>query len=168
LAHRFGTHTIAIYHGGAADAQRVGRARAADAMKRQRMIQPRDCRGLIANVPESGMRAPSRGRHPVPGQAIAGTAYRRHHRARIRRPSWRERNRGQRPRAPARGAHPTAIAPISAREERIRTPSQAAPAGANMAGRLAQPSGVVPPNQRMQPDAALRPKIVPILEHRFN
>ena len=31
-----------------------------------------------------------------------------------------------------------------------------------MAGRLARPSGVVPPNQRMQPDAVPASEIVPI------
>jgi hypothetical protein len=31
-----------------------------------------------------------------------------------------------------------------------------------MAGRLARPSGVVPPNQRMQPDAVPAGEIVPI------
>jgi hypothetical protein len=58
----------------------------------------------------------------------------------------------------SQAAHPTAIALISAQEERIRTPSQAAPSCATIAGRSTRPSGVVPPNQRMQPDAAARPQ----------
>ena len=45
----------------------------------------------------------------------------------------------------------------------MRTPSQAPPSGANMAGRLARPSGVVPPNQRMQPDAVPASEIAPML-----
>jgi hypothetical protein len=56
----------------------------------------------------------------------------------------------------SQAAHPITIALISAQEERIRTPSQAAPSCATMAGRSARASGVVPPNQRMQPDAAVR------------
>ena len=122
-------------------------------MNGQRMIQPRDCRGLTANARESGIRAPSQGTHPVPGQAITGKACGRHHRERMRRPSWWERYRGQRPRAPSQGTHPTVIASSSAEKERPRRLSQAAPSNANMAGRSARASGVVPPNQRMQPDA---------------
>ena len=64
--------------GGAADAQIVGRARANHGMSGQRMIQPRDCCGLTANARESGIRPPSRGRHPLPGQVIAGNASDRH------------------------------------------------------------------------------------------
>jgi hypothetical protein len=139
--------------GGAADAQRVGRARANHVMSGQRMIQPRDCCGPTANACESGIRALSQGTHPVPGQASAGKALARDRRARIRPPSWWERNRRERARAPAQGTHPTAIAPISAQEKRPRRPSRGTPSGANTAGRSARPSGVVPPNQRMQPDA---------------
>jgi hypothetical protein len=63
----------------------------------------------------------------------------------------------------SRAAHPTVVASNCAEEERIRPPSQAAPSGTTMAGRLARPSGVVPPNQRMQPDAVPATEIVPIL-----
>jgi hypothetical protein len=59
---------------GAADARGVGRARANHGMSSQRTIQPRDCCGPTASTHESGIRAPSRGRHPVPGQGIAGNA----------------------------------------------------------------------------------------------
>jgi hypothetical protein len=154
---------VPIYRGGAADAQRVGRARATHAMNGQRMIQPRDCRGLTANARESGIRARSQGTHPVPGQAITGKACGRHHGARIRPPSWWERNRRQRPRAVSQAAHPTVITPVSAGKKRIRTPSQVAPSGASTSGRSARPSGVVPPNQRMQPDAVPASEIAPIL-----
>jgi hypothetical protein len=147
---------LPIYWCGAADAPGVGRSRATHAMERQRPIQPRDCRSLIANACESGIRPPSRATHPLPGQASAGNARGRYPRPRIRPPSWWERNRGQRPRTVSQAAHPTAIAPSSAEKERARTLSQAAPSGANMAGRLARVSGAVPPNQRMQPDAAPR------------
>ena len=131
------------------------------------MIQPRGCCSLTANARESGIRPPSRGTHALPGQASTGNALGRYPRPRIRPPSWWERNRGQRPRAPSRGTHPTAIAPSSAEKERPRTLSQAAPSGANMAGRSARPSGVVPPNQRMQPDAVPATEIGAILAHRF-
>jgi hypothetical protein len=47
-------------------------------MSGQRMIQPRDCGGLTANARESGIRTPSRGTHPLPGQVIAGNASDRH------------------------------------------------------------------------------------------
>jgi hypothetical protein len=47
-------------------------------MERQRPIQPRDCRSLIANACESGIRPPSRATHPVPGQASAGNAFELH------------------------------------------------------------------------------------------
>jgi hypothetical protein len=77
----------------------------------------------------------------------------RHLKECIRPPPWWERHRGQRPWAPSRGTHPTAVASNRAQEERIRTPSQAPPAGAIPSGRSSRPSGVVPPNQRMQPDA---------------
>jgi hypothetical protein len=139
------------YRCGAADAQRVGRARANHAMERQRMIQPGDCCDPTANACESGIRAPSRGRHPLRGKAVAGKALGRHHGARIRPPSWWERNRRQRPRAPSQGTHPSVIAPNSAGQERPRRPSQGTPAIVTMAGRSARPSGVVPPNQRIQP-----------------
>ena len=139
--------------GGAADAPGVGRARAAHATERQRMIQPRNCCGPTANACESGMRALSQGTHPVPGRAITGNALGRYPRPRIRQSSWWERNRGPRPRAPSRGTHPTAIVPVSVPEKRPRRPSPGTPSGAHMAGRLSRTSGVVPPNQRMQPDA---------------
>ena len=42
------------------------------------MIQPRDCCGLTANACESGIRAPSRETHALPGQVIAGNARERH------------------------------------------------------------------------------------------
>jgi hypothetical protein len=135
----------------AADAQLVGRAQAADVCESQRMIQPRACCGPTANARESGIRPPSRGRHPVPGQVIAGNAFEPHHRERIRPPSWWERNRRQRARAPSRGTHPTVIAAISVQEEGIRTPYQVAPSHAITSGRSARPCGVVPPNQRIQP-----------------
>jgi hypothetical protein len=86
LAHRLGTHAIPIYHGGAADAQLVGRARAAHWIGDQRPIQPRDCCGPTANPYESGIRAPSRGTHPLPGKAVAGSALGRHPRHGIRPP----------------------------------------------------------------------------------
>jgi hypothetical protein len=105
---------------------------------------------------ESGIRALLQETHALLGQAITGNALTRHRGERMRQPSWWERNRGQRPRAPSQGTHPPVVASTSAQEERIRPPSQAAPSGATMAGRLARPSGVVPPNQRMQPDAAAR------------
>jgi hypothetical protein len=117
------------------------------------MIQPRDCCSPTAIMRESGIRAPSRATHPLPGQACTGNALARNPRHRIRRPYAWERHCRERPRAPSRGTHATAVAATSARKERPRSPSQAAPSGANMAGRSARPSGVVPPNQRMQPDA---------------
>jgi hypothetical protein len=103
----------------------------------------------------------------VPGQASAGNAFARY----------------------PNGTHPTAVLvgtalpgtpsgavagnrirpssrPSACGKERIRTPSQAPPASANMAGRSVRPSGVVPPNQRMQPDAVPATEIVPILERR--
>jgi hypothetical protein len=122
-------------------------------MSGQRLIQPGDCCNLTANARESGMRALSQATHPLRGKAVAGKALGRRHREHIRPPSWWERNRGQRPRVPSRGTHPTAITPISAEKERPRRQSQAAPSGANMASRSTPASGVVPPNQRMQPDA---------------
>jgi hypothetical protein len=64
--------------GGAADAQRVGRARANHVMSGQRMIQPRDCCGPTANACESGIRARSRETHALPGQASTGNARERH------------------------------------------------------------------------------------------
>ena len=127
--------------GGAADAQRVGRARAAHAMERQRPIQLRDCCGPTANPCESGIRAPSRGRHPLPGQASAGNALGRYPRPRIRSPSWWERYRRNGPRTPSRGT----------------------PAHAITSGGPTRPSGVVPPNQRMQPDAVPASEIGAIL-----
>jgi hypothetical protein len=83
--------------------------------------------------------------------------------ARIRPPSWWERRRGQRPRTVSQAAHPTVITPVSAGKKRIRTPSQAAPSRAIPSGRLSRTSGVVPPNQRMQPDAVPATEIGPIL-----
>ena len=83
--------------------------------------------------------------------------------ARIRPPSWWERRRGQRPRTVSQAAHPTVITPVSAGKKRIRTPSQVAPSGASTSGRSARPSGVVPPNQRMQPDAVPASEIGAIL-----
>ena len=150
---------LPTYRCGAADAPGVGRARAGYAMKGQRPIQPRDCCGLTANPRESGMRARSRGRHPLPGQVITGNALGHHPRARIRLLSWWKRGRNQRLRTRSQTAHPTAITPNCVAKERIRTPSQAPPSGAIPSGRSARPSGVVPPNQRMQPDAAPRPEI---------
>jgi hypothetical protein len=144
---------VPIYRGGAAEWHPVGRARATHAMERQRPIQPHDCRGPTASVCESGIRAPSRGRHAVPGQVIAGKAFGRHHQERIRPPPWWERNHGQRPRAPSRGTHPTVVAANRAAAKRPRTPYQVAPSRASTSGRSAHPFGVVPPNQRMQPDA---------------
>jgi hypothetical protein len=47
-------------------------------MERQRPIQPRDCCGPIVVMRESGIRAPSRATHPVPGQVSAGNARERH------------------------------------------------------------------------------------------
>jgi hypothetical protein len=76
-----GTHAIPIYRGGAADAPGVGRARAAHWIDDQHIIQPRDYRIPTANARESGIRALSRGTHPVPGQGITGNARRRHPRA---------------------------------------------------------------------------------------
>jgi hypothetical protein len=81
----------------------------------------------------------------------------------IRPPSWWERNRRERARAPSRGTHPTAITANRAEAERPRRLSQAAPSRAITSGRSARPSGVVPPNQRMQPDAVPATEIVPIL-----
>jgi hypothetical protein len=52
-----------------------------------------------------------------------------------------------------RERHPTVIASISAGNDCPRRSSWGTPADANMAGGSARPSGVVPPNQRMQPDA---------------
>ncbi|MBK9940641.1 MAG: hypothetical protein IPP13_03345 [Kouleothrix sp.] len=151
-------NAIPIYRGGAADAPGVGRARANHGMSSQRMIQPRDYCGPTANACESGIRALSQATHPLLGQVIAGNARERHsngtHPAAI---AW-ERNRGQRPRAPSQGTHPTVIAPNCAEKERPRASCQAAPAGANTAGRLSRAVGVVPPNQRMQSDAASRPQ----------
>jgi hypothetical protein len=66
--------TIPIYRGGAADAQSVGRARAAYLWRSQRPIQPRDCCSLTASTRESGIRVPSRTTHPLPGQVVAGNA----------------------------------------------------------------------------------------------
>jgi hypothetical protein len=86
----------------------------------------------------------------------------RHLKECIRPPPWWERHRGQRPWAPSRGTHPTAVASNRAQEERIRTPSQAPPAGAIPSGRSSRPSGAVPPNQRMQPDAVPATEIVAI------
>jgi hypothetical protein len=42
------------------------------------MIQSHNCCGPTANAPESGIRAPSRGTHALPGQASAGNARGRH------------------------------------------------------------------------------------------
>jgi hypothetical protein len=53
----------------------------------------------------------------------------------------------------SQAAHPTVIASNRVAEECPRRSSQAAPSGANMAGRSSRASGVVPPNQRIQPDA---------------
>jgi hypothetical protein len=47
-------------------------------MSGQRLIQPGDCCGPTAIACESGIRAPSRATHPVPGQVIAGNARERH------------------------------------------------------------------------------------------
>ena len=149
--------------GGAADAPHVGRAQAAYSCESQRLIQPRDGCNPTANACESGMRAPSQGTHPLPGQAIAGNALGRHHRERIRPPSWWEPDRRHRPRTPSRGTHPTAIAPSSAEAERPRTLSRGTPTHAITSGRASRASGGVPPNQRMQSDAASRPEIVAIL-----
>jgi hypothetical protein len=140
----------------------VGRARVAAVWRSQRTIQPGDCCGPIANLRESGIRARSQGTHPVPGQAITGKACGRHHRERIRPPSWWERRRGQRPRTVSQAAHPTVIASISAGNDCPRRSSWGAPADANMAGGSTRPSGVVPPNQRMQPDAVPASEIGPI------
>jgi hypothetical protein len=115
------------------------------------MIQPRDCCGLTAIACESGIRALSQGTHALPGQASAGNALGRYPRPRIRPPSWWEPDRGQRPRMVSQAAHPTVIAPNRVAEERPRTACQAAPSGANTVGTSARPSGVVPPNQRIQP-----------------
>jgi hypothetical protein len=62
----------------------------------------------------------------------------------------------------SQAAHPSVVASNCAEAERPQRPSQAAPAGANTAGRLSRASGVVPPNQRMQPDAVPAGEIVPI------
>jgi hypothetical protein len=152
-------NAIPIAGCGAADAPGVGRARAAHWIDDQRPIQPRDCRGPTANVPESGMRALSQATHALPGQAITGNALGRYASGTHPTASAWERNRRQRPRTPSREGHPTVITSVSAGKKRIRTPSQAAPSRAIPSGRLSRTSGVVPPNQRMQPDAALRPKI---------
>jgi hypothetical protein len=152
----FGYNVNAVYQCGAADGQPVGRARATHAMNGQRMIQPRNCCGPTANAREYRIRLPSQGRHPLPGQASAGNAFEPHPRARIRPPSWWERNRRERPRTVSRAAHATVIAPNCAEAERPRASSQAAPSGASTSGRSARASDVVPPNQRMQPDAAAR------------
>ena len=96
----FGPTVFPIYRGGAADGQLVGRARATHAMNGQRPIQPRDCCGPIVIMRESGIRAPSRGTHPVPGQASTGKARERH----------------------SNGTHPTAVV--------VGTPSRAAPSNA--------------------------------------
>jgi hypothetical protein len=114
------------------------------------------------------MRAPSQGTHVLPGQVVAGKACGRQHRERIRRPSWWECHRGPRPRTMSQAAHPTVVAANRAEKERPRTPSRGTPSGANTVGRSTRASGVVPPNQRMQPDAVPATEIVPILEHRFN
>ena len=127
------------------------------------MIQPRGCCSLTANARESGIRPPSRGTHALPGQAITGNALGRYASGTHPTASAWERHRGQRPRTPSREGHPTVITSVSAGKKRIRTPSQAAPSRAIPSGRLSRTSGVVPPNQRMQPDAALRPKIGAIL-----
>jgi hypothetical protein len=63
----------------------------------------------------------------------------------------------------SRAAHATVVASNHVAKERIQTPSQGTPANANTAGRLSRAFGVVPPNQRMQPDALPATKIVPIL-----
>jgi hypothetical protein len=131
--------------GGAADAPGVGRARVTHAMNGQRMIQPRDCCSLTANARESGIRPPSQGTHPVPGQAIIGKACGRHHRERIRPPSWWERNRKHRPRVPSGGTHPTVVAATSARKERPRTPPRQ------------RPRAPTPPAGRHVPPAWCRP-----------
>jgi hypothetical protein len=62
----------------------------------------------------------------------------------------------------SRAAHPAAIVPNSAEKERPRTPSRGTPAHAITSGGPTRPSGVVPPNQRMQPDAVPASEIVPI------
>jgi hypothetical protein len=118
--------------------------------------QPGACCGPTANAREYRIRPPSQGTHPLPGQASAGNAFEPHPRARIRPPSWWERNRRERPRTVSRAAHATVIAPNCAEAERPRASSQAAPSGASTSGRSARASDVVPPNQRMQPDAAAR------------
>jgi hypothetical protein len=69
----------------------------------QRPIQPGDGCGPTANAYESGIRPPSRGTHPVPGQVITGNAYGRHRGERIRRPYAWERHCRERPRAPSQG-----------------------------------------------------------------
>jgi hypothetical protein len=117
----------------------------------QRPIQPRDCCGLTANACEYRIRTPSRGTHPVPGQASAGNARRRHPRARIRPPSWRERNRRERARTPSQSTHPTVVASNRVENDCPRRRSRGTPSGASTSGRSARPSGVVPPNQRIQP-----------------
>jgi hypothetical protein len=131
-------------------------------MSGQRPIQPGDCCGLTATARESGMRALSQATHPLPGQVVAGNARERHPRHRIRPLSWWERNRRERPRTVSRAAHATVVASNHVATERIRTPSQAAPADAIPSGRSSRPSGAVPPNQRMQPDAVPASEIGPI------
>jgi hypothetical protein len=114
--------TIPIYRGGAADAQLVGRARAAYLWRSQRLIQPGDCCGPTANAHESGIRPPSRATHPLPGQASTGNALGRH----------------------PNGTHPAAIvvgtespAPPSGAlpKERIRPPSRPTALRRNACGR---------------------------------
>jgi hypothetical protein len=155
-------NAIPIAGCGAADAQRVGRARANHGMSGQRMIQPRDCCGPTANAYDRasarhhGQRIPclDKPARGTPANAIPGSACGSRRGGSAIAGSALGRHRGE--------THPTAIAPSSAEKERPRTLSQAAPSGANMAGRSARPSGVVPPNQRMQPDAVPASEIVPI------
>jgi hypothetical protein len=132
-------------------------------MSSQRTIQPRDCCGPTASTRESGIRPPSRATHPVPGQAITRNALGRHPNGTHPAAVVVERSRGPRPRTVSQAPHPTAIASNRAEKERPRTPSRGTPAGASTSGRAARPFGVVPPNQRMQPDAVPATEIVAIL-----
>jgi hypothetical protein len=127
----------------------------------QRPIQPRDCCGPTANARESGIRPPSRGTHPLPGQASAGNACGRHHGERMRPPYAWERNRRPRPRTPSHGRHPTVVAANHAEKERLRTPSQAPPAGVSTSGRSARTCGWCRPTSACSLTPFRRPRSFP-------
>ncbi len=141
--------------------------RASERYRRERIhCLDRSAPGTPANaIPTERIRRPSwweRNRTNGPRTPSQGTASDRHrvHQRWERLPSEviMGNARGRHPRE----RHPTVIASISAGNDCPRRSSWGTPADANMAGGSARPSGVVPPNQRMQPDAVPASEIVPM------